>query len=156
MPYFLTHQSNFMVIRTKKSRLSKITRPSQLSNPSDLPCYILASTKTFDSTDQIPMMTSSSGNLFRVIGPLCGDSPVTGEFPSQRPVTRSFNVFFDLHTNKWLSKQLRRWWSEMASRSSWRHCNVSHWQGYKSPYLILPNEPPTHYHWANYRTKHQP
>ena len=27
---------------------------------------------------------------------LCaGNSPVTGEFPTQRPVTRSFDVFFD-------------------------------------------------------------
>ena len=34
---------------------------------------------------------------FRVTDPLCGgNSPVTGEFPSQRPVTRSFDVFFDL------------------------------------------------------------
>ena len=38
-----------------------------------------------------------------------GNSPVTGEFPSQRPVTRSFDVFFDLHINRRLSKQLRRW-----------------------------------------------
>ena len=37
---------------------------------------------------------------------LCeGNSPVTGEFPSQRTVTRSFDVFFDLRLNKWLSKQ---------------------------------------------------
>ena len=37
---------------------------------------------------------------------LCaGNSPVTGEFPAQRPVTRSFGVFFDLHQNKRLSKQ---------------------------------------------------
>ena len=37
---------------------------------------------------------------------LCaGNSPVTGEFPSQRPVTRNFDVFFDLHLNKRLSKQ---------------------------------------------------
>ena len=28
-----------------------------------------------------------------------GNSPVTGEFPSQRPVTRSFAVFFDLGLN---------------------------------------------------------
>ena len=36
---------------------------------------------------------------------LCaGNSPVTGEFPSQRPVTRSFDVFFDLCLNKRLSK----------------------------------------------------
>ena len=37
-------------------------------------------------------------------------SPVTGEFPSQRPVTRSFCVFFYLHLNKRLSKQSRRRW----------------------------------------------
>ena len=41
------------------------------------------------------MMTSSNGNIFCVTGPLWGNSPVIGEFPSQRPVTRSF-VFFDL------------------------------------------------------------
>ena len=35
--------------------------------------------------------------------------PVTGEFPSQRPVTRSFDVFFDLQLNKLLNKNLRRW-----------------------------------------------
>ena len=51
------------------------------------------------------MMTSSNGNIFRVTGPLCGESLVSGEFPSQRPVTRSFDVFFDLRPNKRLSKQ---------------------------------------------------
>ena len=34
-----------------------------------------------------------------------GNSPITGEFPAQRPVTRSFEVFFDLRLNKRLSKQ---------------------------------------------------
>ena len=34
-----------------------------------------------------------------------GNSPVTGEFPAQSPVTRSFDVFFDLRLNKLLSKQ---------------------------------------------------
>ena len=29
-----------------------------------------------------------------------GNSPVPGEFPTQRPVTRSFDVFFDLRPNK--------------------------------------------------------
>ena len=28
-----------------------------------------------------------------------GIEPVTGEFPSHRPVTRSFDVFFDLRLN---------------------------------------------------------
>ena len=34
-----------------------------------------------------------------------GNSPVPGEFPSQRPVTRSFDVFFDLRLNKRLSNK---------------------------------------------------
>ena len=34
-----------------------------------------------------------------------GNSPVTGEFPTKKPVTRSFDVFFDLRLNKRLSKQ---------------------------------------------------
>ena len=43
---------------------------------------------------------------FSVLLAICvGNSPVTGEFPSQRPVTRGFDVFFDLRLKKWLSKQ---------------------------------------------------
>ena len=41
-------------------------------------------------------MTSSNGNTFRVTGPLCGEFTGPGEFPAQRPVTRGFDVFFDL------------------------------------------------------------
>ena len=52
-----------------------------------------------------------------------GKSRVTGEFPSQRSVTRSFDVFFDLRPNKRLSKGPRRRWSEMPLRPSWRHRN---------------------------------
>ena len=69
------------------------------------------------------MMTSSNGNIFRVTGPLWGNSPVIGEFPSQRPVTRSFDVFFDLRLNTRLSKQSWDWWFETPSGSLWRHCN---------------------------------
>ena len=55
---------------------------------------------------------------------LCAvNSPVPGEFPSQRPVTRNFNVFFDLLLNKRLSKQSRRRWFETSSRSLWCPCN---------------------------------
>ena len=32
------------------------------------------------------------------------NSPVPGEFPAQRPVTRSFDVFVDPHLNKGLTK----------------------------------------------------
>ena len=64
-------------------------------------------------------MTSSNGNIFRVTGHLW-------EFPVQRPVTRSLDVFFDLCLNKRLSKQSWGWWFETPSRPLWRHCNVSH------------------------------
>ena len=69
------------------------------------------------------MMTSSNGKIFRVTGLLCGEFTFTGEFPSQRTVMQSFNVFFDLRLNKRLSKQSWGWWFEMPSRSLWRHCN---------------------------------
>ena len=54
-----------------------------------------------------------------------GNSPVPGEFPAQRPVTRSFDVFFDLRPIKRLSKQWRGWWFETQSRSLWRHRNAT-------------------------------
>ena len=46
------------------------------------------------------MMTSSNGNIFRVTGPLCGEFIGPGEFSTQRPVTRIFDVFFDLCLNE--------------------------------------------------------
>ena len=52
-----------------------------------------------------------------------GNSPVTGEFPAQSPVTRSFDVFFDLRVNKRLISQPWGWWFETTSRPSWRQRN---------------------------------
>ena len=49
------------------------------------------------------MMTASYGKIFRVTEPLWGG------FYSQKPVTRSFDIFYDLHLNKQLSKQATRW-----------------------------------------------
>ena len=52
-----------------------------------------------------------------------GNSTVSGEFPAQRPVTQSFDVFFDLRPNKRLSKH---WWGrcfETPSCPLWRHCD---------------------------------
>ena len=49
------------------------------------------------------MMTSSNENIIRLTGLCAGNSPVTGEFLAQRPVTRSFDVFFDLRVNKQFS-----------------------------------------------------
>ena len=66
------------------------------------------------------MMTSSNGNIFRVTGPLCGEFTGPGEIPAQRPVTRSFDVFFDVRPNKRLSKQPWGWWFKTSSWSLWR------------------------------------
>ena len=64
---------------------------------------------------------------FSALQALCaGNSPVTGEFPLQRPVTRSFDVFFNLCLKQRLSKQSRRRWFETPSPSLWRHCDVVH------------------------------
>ena len=63
---------------------------------------------------------------FSALLALCaGNSPVTGKFPAQRPVTRSFDVFFDLCLNKRLSKIIVIW-SKTQSRSLWRQCNADH------------------------------
>ena len=43
--------------------------------------------------------------------------------PAQTPVTRSFDVFFDLRLNKRLRKQSWGWWFETQSRPLWSHCN---------------------------------
>ena len=61
---------------------------------------------------------------FSALLALCaGNSPVAGEFPAQRPVTRSFDVFFDLRLNKRLSKQSWGWWSGTPPQSLWRQYN---------------------------------
>ena len=73
-------------------------------------------------------------DTFSALLAICaGNSPVPGEFPTQRPVTRSFDVFFDLRLNKRLSEQSWGWWFETLSCSSWRHCNawcqlIRHWR----------------------------
>ena len=68
-------------------------------------------------------MTSSNGNIFCVTGPLCGDFTGHGDFPAQKPVTRSFDVFFDPRPKKRFSKQPWSWWFETPSWSLMRHCN---------------------------------
>ena len=63
---------------------------------------------------------------FSALPTLCGGNPpVTGGFSSQRPVTRSFDVFFDLRLNKRWNKKSRCRRFETPSRSLWCHCNVA-------------------------------
>ena len=62
---------------------------------------------------------------FSALLALCAwNSPVIGEFPAQGPVTRSFNIFFDLCLNKQLSKKSWGWWFETQLHSLWRHSYV--------------------------------
>ena len=76
--------------------------------------------KSWDSWWRHQLETNST-----VLAICAGNSQVPGEFPAQRPVTRSFDVFFDLRLNKRLSKQSWGWWFETLSCPLWRHCNVT-------------------------------
>ena len=76
--------------------------------------------------DLWPLTLTFRMNLALVIGnswKFHDDSPVSGEFPPQRPVARGLDVFFDLCLIKRLSKHSRGWWFETLSRPLWCHCN---------------------------------
>ena len=49
-------------------------------------------------------MTSSNGNIVRVTGPLCWEFIGYRWIPLTKPMTRCYDVFFDLRLNKRLSK----------------------------------------------------
>ena len=67
---------------------------------------------------------------FSALLALCaGNSPEIGDYPAQRPVMRSFDIFFDLRLNRRLSKQPWGWWFEPPSWSVWRHFNDFNWSG---------------------------
>ena len=88
------------------------------------------------------MMTSSNGNIFRVTRHLCG------EFRAQRPVTRRFDVFFDLRLNKRLRKQSWGWWFEKLSCPLWRYCNG--WPSSQRTMRAFQSKM-TSWHWNTFR-----
>ena len=51
----------------------------------------------------LSMMTSTNGSILHVSGLCARNSPVTGEFPSQRPVTQRFDVLICAWTNDWVN-----------------------------------------------------
>ena len=72
------------------------------------------------------LLSGTSHMVISALLAICaGNSPVPGEFPTQRPVTRSLDLFFDLRLNKRLSKLWWSWWSWTPSCPLWRHCNVN-------------------------------
>ena len=60
---------------------------------------------------------------FSALLALCkGNPPVTGEFPSQKPLRRSFDFLFDLRLNKRLSKpSIRRWFGTPSRSLTWKN-----------------------------------
>ena len=78
-------------------------------------CVSVGSLPVLDIGVTLNTMTSSNGDISALLA-ICA---VTGEFPAQKPLTRSLDAFFDLRPNK----QSRGWWFETPSRPLWRHCN---------------------------------
>ena len=78
---------------------------------------------TYTGTKHMPWWRHQM-QTFSALLVLCAEnSLVLGEFPAQRPVTRNFDVFFDLRPDKLLSKQWWGWWFETPSCPLWRHRN---------------------------------
>ena len=114
-----------VILKIKVHDWNDKTTPTQ--NTTKQCVYIMGNTVHMDTASC--MMTSSNENIFFVTGPL------RGEFTSdQRPVTQSFDALFDMHLNKQLRKQWRRWWFETPLHSLWRHCNGKIWW---CQYIIL-------------------
>ena len=93
--------------------------------------YSDASLSIFTKAIQYPLIRHNASAMFlsthqetfsKLLALCARNTPVIGEFPSQRTVTRSFDIFFDLHLNKQLNKQPWGWWFETPSRPLWRHC----------------------------------
>ena len=109
-------------------RISVRTRCVILTRYSGLPLYCQ------------PSWWRHQMETFSALLAICaGNSPVPGEFPTQRPVTRGFDVFFDLRPNNRLSKQWWSWWFETPTCPLWRHRNVSVlyiWKVIKLEYLF--------------------
>ena len=70
------------------------------------------------------MMTSSNGNLFRVIGHLCGEITGLRWIPISKASDAELWCFLWSVPDKRLSKQSWGWWFETQSGLLWRHSNV--------------------------------
>ena len=69
----------------------------------------LGTTKHDDEGGEISWWRHQMETFSALLAICAGNSPVPGAFPTQRPATRSFDIFFDLRLNKRLSKQSWGW-----------------------------------------------
>ena len=83
--------------------------------------FVIKLCKDSDDWRQVLSWRRYQMETFSALLAICA---VPGEFPAQRPVTRSFDVFFDLRLKKRLSKQSWGWWFETLLCTLWRHHNV--------------------------------
>ena len=87
-------------------------------------------------------MTSSSGNIFRVTGHLCGEFTGPGEFHAQRPVTRSFDVFL-------ICARINNWVNNRKAGDLMRR-HLGHYDvivmGRPHTWMVAPTAPPHYTH----------
>ena len=106
-----------------------VSNPTDLSNKSALPrsgiILVIMMMSWYGKAFPLLAWWRHQMETFSTLLAICtGNSPVPGEYPAQRPVIMSF----DLHLNKWLSKQSSGWWFETPSRPLWRHYNGNLWR----------------------------
>ena len=126
---------NYIIIFMVINRFTSTLQPFHLKMKRiSIPSYVINSNETFGWVEEwlIVLILWELGNqhivsitwwrhqmeTFSALLAICAGN---GEFPAQRPVTRNFDVFFDLRPNKLLSKQSWGWWFETRSRPLWRH-----------------------------------
>ena len=85
--------------------------------------YHESASQTGGNDEQLYMMTSSNGNIFRVTGHLCGEFTGPWWIPRTKASDEELWCFLWSASHKRLSKQSPGWWFETPSRPLWRHCN---------------------------------
>ena len=120
MNFWLGHQQNKqnlsyqifnmkLFYRLKKAFRHEITRlcPALTHHRNPLQSICITSAKYMKKYFSMTWLRHQMEEFFALLALCAGNSPVPGEFPSKRPVTQRFDVFFDLCLNKRLSKQSR-------------------------------------------------
>ena len=115
---------------TQSLILVKPRDPKLLCSKSFHYVYLISRKHSMTYADYIIIytMTPSNGHIFPCYLPVIRVSICYQWIPLKRPVTWSFDVFFDLRLNNPWGKQSRRRWFETQSRSLWRDCNGKFWK----------------------------
>ena len=124
---------NGLRIDTSRSHVPSCTvatKPTRIGlnplngHPITLWCIFDSSNLIWDLLLSLPWWRHQMETFSELLAICAGNSPVPAEFLAQKPVTRNFDVFFDLRLNKQRSKQPWGWWFETLSCPLWRHCNA--------------------------------